>query len=63
MARAIVDGSSHQCLRLINVIRLRGRQERSRFIEAVCPGEVELLQVVMPGFKFPVVDGVDPAKQ
>lgn len=50
-------------MRLIDVIRLRRRQECSFLIEAVCPREITLLQIVVPGLELAVVDGVDAAKE
>src|SRR6266852_5657666 len=60
--RTEVDGSTDQGVRLVNVIRLGRRQERSCFIEAVCPGDIGLLQIIVPAFEMTVVDRVDAAK-
>src|SRR6266852_9361422 len=50
--RTKVDGSTDQGVRLVNVIRLGRRQERSCFIEAVCPGDIGLLQIIVPAFEM-----------
>jgi len=63
MAGAIVDRSSKQCMRLIDVICFGRRQESSLLIEAVRPGEVGLLQIVVPRLELAVVDRVDAAKE
>ena len=58
--RAVIEGSTHKRAALIKVVNLGHRYERSLLVEAVRPGEIVLLQVIMPGLESSRIDGIDP---
>ena len=56
LRRTVVDCSAHQRVTLVNVVRLGGREDSPTVVEPVRPGQIGLLQVVVPGFELSIVD-------